>query len=120
VIRKDAQESWQKALDQLKKIPNADTKALSITGGNLVKMALVVVPFYQASKIKDKLAPVTDKEKIEEIYDGFVTGLTPSPNWSCMWLLHERLQETESYADGRHEVYPCVGIVAKVDNSLSI
>lgn len=115
-IRKSTQKAYSQALEQLKRISSSEASRLSGTGIRLAKIALAVFPFYQASKNKDKLAPITDKEKIEEIHDFLVTDLTPSPNWSCMWLLHERLQEIESYDNDRYEIYPCVGIIAQVDN----
>ncbi|MHB8986737.1 MAG: hypothetical protein ACYC38_12550 [Eubacteriales bacterium] len=114
VVRKVTRKAWQKAIDQLKKIPDTEVKSLSIVGGNLVKMALVIVPFYQASKNRNKLVQITDKDEVEEIHDGLVTGLTPPPDWSCIWLLHDRLQEPVGYGDGTYEIYPCVGIIARV------
>ncbi|HHW41619.1 MAG TPA: hypothetical protein GXX19_10830 [Syntrophomonadaceae bacterium] len=117
VIKKSTQDAYSKALLQLKRISSSEASDLS-GGSSFIKIALAVVPFYQASKNKDKLIPITDKEKIEEVHNNLVAGLTPPPNWSCIWLLHERLQKPVEYDDGRHELYPFVGVIAQVDNCL--
>lgn len=118
VVRKTTRESYKEAVKQIKSISPEEALNLSFFGKNLVKIALVVVPFYAGSKIKKSLTAF-DKEDAEEVFDKLVSGLTPKPDWSCLWLLHDRLQKPVEY-ENCYELYPCVGIVAKVDNSLSL
>jgi hypothetical protein len=82
-------------------------------------MAMLVVPFYQSSQDQNKLTKF-GKKKFEEIFDCLLNDLTPKPNWGNLWLLHDRLQKPVEYDGGRHEIYQCVGILAQVDNSLSL
>lgn len=118
-VRKTTQEAWKKALEQLKSVTPNEAKDLSLASSNLVKMAMLVVPFYQSSQDQSKLTKFGKKEA-EELFDGLLNGLTPKPNWGGLWLLHQRLQRPIRYNDGRHEIYPYVGILAQVDNSLSL
>ena len=116
-IRKVTQEAWTEAIKQINSIQSVEELGLS-TKYTMVKIAMTILIFYLGSVNIENLYPF-DKEKIETIHSSTLNGLNPSPNWSCIWLLHERLQNPVKYASS-YELYPCVGIVAQVDNSLSI
>lgn len=117
-VRKTTKGAYSAALKQLDMISPAVARDLSYLGDNIVKIALIVIPFYKQSMNITRLTTITAKDDVEAIYNRLLTGLSPTLNWSCIWLLHERLQKPVEYGD-RHEIYPLVGLVAQIDNSLS-
>ncbi len=111
-VKNSALQSWVEAQSQLKKIGRDDVKSLSINAQSVVKIALMVVPFYQSSTREEKLQSIA-KEDMKEIFLEMFHGLKPRPDWACCWLIHEELQEPQPYAN-RFEIYPGVGIYATV------
>lgn len=115
-VRSVTQRAWSEALEQLRRIQASDFRHPVGSRQNVVRMALLVVPTYQGSKYRETLETF-NKEDAEQIHDTIVNGLSPTPNWSALWLLHSRLQEPVPYNDGSYELYPCVGVIAHVENA---
>ncbi len=116
-IKETTQNSWTEAIDQLKKIHKEDVANLSLTAHSVAKIALMIVPFYQASKDENKLKNLKyTKEATAEFYNQFLKEIKPAPSWSCLWHLHQDLQETYEYEEQRFELYPCVIMIAKVES----
>lgn len=114
-LRSSTQELWKEALEQLKEIPQTDVKNISFGSSSQAKVALMVVPFYQASKDENKLQNYK-KEETAEIYKQFLKEIKPAPDWSFLWHLHKDLQVTYEYVEQRFELYPCVSMIAKVES----
>lgn len=113
-IRKGTQAAWTQALKQLKSISKAEAEGLSFEDSKWLKIAMLVLPGYQASKEAEKLKPVELKE-IERSYQVVMDRLLPPPNWSCMWALPAELQRVTEYWNERKEIYPGVGIFVRVE-----
>jgi hypothetical protein len=98
----------------LKSISKAEAEGLSFEDGKWLKIAMLVLPGYQASKEGGKLKPVEQKE-VEQSYQVVIERLSPRPNWSCIWALTAELQTITEYLNGRKEIYPGVGIFVRVE-----
>jgi hypothetical protein len=114
-LRVGTSAAWRKAIEQLRRIHKADALGISSTD-HVVKVAIMIVPSYQSATDKSKLLNV-GREESKETFDSFVKQLSPAPNWSSLWSLSEDLQGPYETEVG-WERFPCVTIVAKVDNSM--
>lgn len=114
-IRESTQGTWKKAFEQLKSISKAEAEGLSFEDTKWLKIAMLIVPGYQASKNAEELKPVERKE-VERSYRVVMDNLSPAPNWGCAWALPSELQSVTEYLDGRKEIYPGVGIFTNVES----
>lgn len=114
-IRKSTREAWKKAFEQLKSISKTEADELSFEDTEWLKLAMLIVPGYQASTKAEKLKPLGQRE-VEHSYRVVMNNLSPTPKWSCVWALPPELQEITEYVNGRKEIYPGVGIFSTVES----
>lgn len=112
-LRKATQQAWEDALEQLKTIKKSEAKELGMDSGEILKIAMIVVPCYQSSQDKNILLSLDiDPDGMRQ---KIVDGLDSEPNWSAVWEVPQAFQLTEAeYEGGRNEIHPCVNFVAKV------
>jgi hypothetical protein len=106
------QNLWTEAMEQLREIDAGEASELSLSARSTAKIALMVIPFFQTSSSESNLENFEQAEIIKA-YTDLIEELSPKPDWSCLWLLHKRLDEPFDFGD-RFEKYPAVAIVAKV------
>jgi hypothetical protein len=111
--RKDTKRAWSAALEQLKSISRNEMEQLSYSTKHIARIALIIVPCYQASKHKDKLIPHSEEAAID-ILNTLSGTLKPAPNWSAVWAIHKRLQTNHEYEKERNEIYPFLAFLARV------
>lgn len=114
-LREETTLGWSKAWIQLNSIYVSEVRKYGYDPRKTLKIAMLIVPCYQASKVEKKLEPINRMQAIDML-GMFTKNLDPSPNFSCIWALDERLQTIHYYAGGRKEIYPYVAIVTRVEN----
>lgn len=108
-IRGDTNQAWSEVLHQLKSISKSEADSLCLYSKKIAKIGMMIVPCFQSAKDKNKLTPY-DKSSAISVFEILIKSLRPTPNWSCVWTLHERLQTVHEYAGSRNEIYPFVYI----------
>lgn len=77
-----------------------------------IRIALHVIPIYESSH-KQTPESNASTERLNNISNRIINSLTPNPNWTGLWMLHQNL--IGPYAFGkRKEFYPAVLFVAYV------
>jgi hypothetical protein len=107
--------NWNAVVDQIIDIKKSEITNQSESGSKIIKIALMVIPYYQSSKSSESLKTLGQNECLDT-FENHINQFTKKPSCSYIWFLHDRLQEHFEYND-RFECYPFVGIVAKIDNS---
>lgn len=111
--------AWDKSIEQLEKVTWSEAFNMALGSRFVAKVAMLIVPFYQTSNDKNNLE-FPNIERIDEMHLSLINQFSSTPNWSCIWQLHNRLQKKYILSDGSYEIYPCVGILAKVDVKLTV
>ena len=112
-VLKDTIQAWATALEQLRSIPRKEIEQLSLSADHIARVALLIVPCYQASLFKNRLIPHSE-EAAKNILNTVSKALKPTPNWAAVWAIDKRLQTHHEYEKGRNEIYPFVGFFARV------
>jgi len=106
---------WNNAITDLADVSWEDAFSLFPTVKTVAKIALMVVPLYDHSKVLDKLDKSYGLDIILEKYNKFSDQLKPKPNWTGIWALKEELAAPKLYKNGNYERYPAVALVAHVE-----
>lgn len=115
-VRERTQEQWRQAEEQLMGIKKDEVAGLA-GDSTAVKVAMMVVPFFKSSTDQNKLKEfVLSTEEAKKGLNDLLSGLSPKPNWSCLWHLPQRFQEPELYSEGHYEIYPCLALVVRAKN----
>ncbi len=121
-LRTGTQKAWSNAVKQVRSISQGEARDLAFASSDhVVKLAIMIVPSYRASRDCAKLERMgreQTRENSKEIFDPFVKRLRPAANWCCLWSLHEDLQGPHELDGKVYELYPCAGIVAMVANAI--
>lgn len=112
-IRVGTHQSWKKGVEQIKSISKLEANSICINPNKILKMTLMVVPYYRGSNKVNYLTPL-DKTEVTRAHDLLINSLSPVPNWNSLWALHKNIQEVRNFGNDSSEIYPSVGFFAKV------
>lgn len=104
---------WQAAIDQIGSITDDDAVDLATDANRVAKIALMVIPAYARSLSSDNLE-TAERDEALEAHVRMCSSMEPAPDWSAVWLLHERLQTACEMWDGSWELYPWVSFAAAI------
>lgn len=95
-VRQDVQNKWDEALIQISSIKD-DIMDYSLIGTNGAKrIVLIVLPIYQKLS-ESTVAKASLTELLTNIQVDIMNNLFPSPNWSGLWILHDKLENQMEY-----------------------
>lgn len=109
-IRKDSQNKWKKAYEQIKSVRKKEALELAWDTGSLVKLILHVMPTYSHSVDEQNLFYPPKKNTLE-VLDHVMGQLNPKPNWGGVWAIQKDLIEIYEMEDKKWECYPSVMIL---------
>lgn len=112
-VWKRTNSSWGNANEQIRSISKSSAKSIWTDTSKIIKIAAMIVLYYQSSTKADKLRPL-DKTEVIDAHEFLVNNISPTPNWNCLWSLHKKFQKVNDFKNDAYEIYPSVGIVAKV------
>lgn len=104
---------WETANQQISSIADEEALALATAARRVVKLALLVMPAYRNSASIDRLDPI-GRDMAREAHLATCSSLEPSPQWSAVWSVHQRLQGPYQVANESWETYPWVSFAAAV------
>ncbi|MDQ7837020.1 MAG: hypothetical protein RDU59_00795 [Thermodesulfobacteriota bacterium] len=107
-----AQNEWSTAINQLS-ISKKEANQLAFDG-QLATVALQIMPIWQCRDAADSIT-IPPKEKVQEFLTMAREQLTPQPNWSAVWYLHGRLQNSPQQYDRKFFNYPGVMFFARLE-----
>ncbi len=109
-LRAGTEKAWRIAVEQAKSISKADARDLAFpSSDHVVKLAIMIVPSYRASRDCAKLEMLgreQTRENSKEMFDSFVKELRPTANWCCLWSLHEDLRGPHELYGKKYRLYP--------------
>lgn len=107
---------WQNAIGDLNDISWDDAFSLYPSIPTVAKISLMVTPMYESSNDETVLYNKSyPPDIILEKFTSFSDKLKPKPNWTAIWSLNDKQEQTIQVKSGRFERYPAVALIAYIE-----
>ncbi len=116
-INEITKKKWKDGISQIRSMKKSDVTDISIKGDKVIKMVLMIMPFYVSTTKDKKSLKRYNIKDIEKKHKTTLSDLNPEPHWSLTWYLHDKLQKPQlyDYKKTRFEKYPMLEIFAFIE-----